>query len=726
MKYITIKDLWGVSSEEKLVYLKEQWELVDDCVYGQIEEKLTGTGSKFYTLTSVKNINGKMLEYPFNAEMIKYITKKISDFGIFLGRKGKLHSGCLVRAQIIISEQRECEKANNPLSVAVQSLAAISTVPNSFVKKDEDGNVLIEKSLKEYLIKTKLSDIDNTIHKSKVELSHFKTQLAKKNEELKEVNDQILDTDDKRQIIKKNLQNEKNELHKIKNECKRDKQKEISRLNKTKEETMKKMDQLKEYVQSKADFLRDLELISQDQYNYVTGKTVQKLDNEEKQLDFEKDLNKDFGQLISQIQYYLYKQNKYYPKSIIENFLTLLNTNDLIIISGPSGSGKSFLVKSFAQAIGGVAKIIPVKPNWTSSEDLLGYYNPMQKSYLTTPFLDAIVAAKRDPDHLHLICLDEMNLARVEYYFADFLSVLEEREKTPTITLYSNEEAEHIKSEFKAIIDIFEKSRSDFPDKRFANFGDFLHHKEISQKLQAILGKQESNSLVDLYGRVRRMVSGILTIPAEFEFPSNVRIIGTINIDQTTHYFAPKILDRAYLLKFESPLANVNRVEEEVEGMNKKHNPVYLAPNVFWKNREPYPPYYSKNSIASKISEWNKDFLSPLGIEIGMRVMRQSLLFLKLYDEIRPECTEKLLYSDTLNIILLSKILPHFMFDGDMNVSKDNNEIKKHDLVKQFAGEINATINPTIEDNDSTNASVELQRMIRSAEHNDNVYNFWT
>ena len=95
MKYITIKDLWGVSSEEKLVYLKEQWELVDDCVYGQIEEKLTGTGSKFYTLTSVKNINGKMLEYPFNAEMIKYITKKISDFGIFLGRKGKLHSGCL-------------------------------------------------------------------------------------------------------------------------------------------------------------------------------------------------------------------------------------------------------------------------------------------------------------------------------------------------------------------------------------------------------------------------------------------------------------------------------------------------------------------------------------------------------------------------------------------------------------------------------------------------------
>ena len=64
--------------------------------------------------------------------------------------------------------------------------------------------------------------------------------------------------------------------------------------------------------------------------------------------------------------------------------------------------------------------------------------------------------------------------------------------------------------------------------------------------------------------KLRRMVSGVLTIPAEFEFPSNVRIIGTINIDQTTHYFAPKVLDRAYLLKFESPLNRVALVEEEV------------------------------------------------------------------------------------------------------------------------------------------------------------------
>ena len=81
------------------------------------------------------------------------------------------------------------------------------------------------------------------------------------------------------------------------------------------------------------------------------------------------------------------------------------------------------LVKSFADAIGGKAFIIPVKPNWTSAEDLLGYYNPLEKKYLATPFLEALLEAQNNPTIPYFICLDEMNLARIEYYFADFLSL---------------------------------------------------------------------------------------------------------------------------------------------------------------------------------------------------------------------------------------------------------------------------------------------------------------
>jgi hypothetical protein len=216
-----------------------------------------------------------------------------------------------------------------------------------------------------------------------------------------------------------------------------------------------------------------------------------------------------------------------------------------------------------------------------------------------------------------------------------------------------------------------------------------------------------------------------LNIPAEFDFPANVRIIGTINIDQTTHYFAPKVLDRAYLLKFESPLNYIDIVKEELKESSTQSHPVYLSSSDFWPIRMPYPDYDSNNVIVKKFKEWNNNFLAPLGIDFGMRVIRQSLLFQKFYKELYTELPEGQLNSDVINTILLLKILPHFMFDGDMNGSKE--EIKKHDIVKQFKEAVEDTIAPTltISNGSSINAADELQRMIQGAEHNDKVYNFW-
>src|SRR5690606_26805898 len=136
-----------------------------------------------------------------------------------------------------------------------------------------------------------------------------------------------------------------------------------------------------------------------------------------------------------------------------------VQTNDLIILTGESGAGKTNLVKSFADAVGGVSKIIPVKPNWTSSEDLLGYYNPLEKKYLSTPFLDTLIEASRNPDVPYFICLDEMNLARVEYYFADFLSLLEERGSLPVIELYSDDESSHVLSEFRNVLELIKNTK---------------------------------------------------------------------------------------------------------------------------------------------------------------------------------------------------------------------------------------------------------------------------
>ena len=249
----------------------------------------------------------------------------------------------------------------------------------------------------------------------------------------------------------------------------------------------------------------------------------------------------------------------------------MIQTNDLIILAGESGSGKTNLVKSFADAIGGKAFIIPVKPNWTSAEDLLGYYNPLEKKYLSTPFLEALIEAQNNPTIPYFICLDEMNLARVEYYFADFLSLLEERNEIPEIKLYSEDETSHILSELKNVLELIETTKEKYQKKNIINFIKLLQDEEINKELTRVCGLSDKDSLIKYHTDIRRMINGILRIPPKLKFPKNVRIIGAINIDETTHYLSPKILDRAHIMKFDSPLLfNWSQITDEIEE-NKRH-----------------------------------------------------------------------------------------------------------------------------------------------------------
>ena len=167
-----------------------------------------------------------------------------------------------------------------------------------------------------------------------------------------------------------------------------------------------------------------------------------------------------------------------------------LETRKFVILSGVSGTGKTWLTQAYAKAISAEYLLVPVAPNWTTNEDLLGYFNPIDQKYHDTEFSRFLEAAAREdkqakeevrpPKRYHLV-LDEMNLARVEYYFAKFLSAMEVRmrETTAPIELGSNEE----------------------------------------------IGKRE-----------------LLLTP-------NLYFIGTVNVDETTHGFADKVYDRAQLIE---------------------------------------------------------------------------------------------------------------------------------------------------------------------------------
>ena len=130
--------------------------------------------------------------------------------------------------------------------------------------------------------------------------------------------------------------------------------------------------------------------------------------------------------LCVQFRNYLAKVEKlYYELDTIRYFISGLAASKFMILEGLSGTGKSSLPRYFAKFIQAEVLFVPVQATWRDKTSLIGYFNDFSKVYTETEFLTALYNANYNPDKIHMFVLDEMNISRVEYYFADFLSVLE-------------------------------------------------------------------------------------------------------------------------------------------------------------------------------------------------------------------------------------------------------------------------------------------------------------
>ena len=114
----------------------------------------------------------------------------------------------------------------------------------------------------------------------------------------------------------------------------------------------------------------------------------------------------------------------YYSLDMIRTFIASFAASRLIIMQGISGTGKTSLAYAFGKFVENDSTIIPVQPSWRDRSDLLGYFNEFTKRFNETELLSTIYEAGYNDD-VYIAVLDEMNIARVEYYFAEFLSILE-------------------------------------------------------------------------------------------------------------------------------------------------------------------------------------------------------------------------------------------------------------------------------------------------------------
>ncbi|MBQ3047116.1 MAG: hypothetical protein IJD54_03605 [Clostridia bacterium] len=133
----------------------------------------------------------------------------------------------------------------------------------------------------------------------------------------------------------------------------------------------------------------------------------------------------DLESLCLQFQSYACNNHKiYYDLPLIRSFIAGLATSRLIILEGLSGTGKSMLPRMFAKFTNSNAFFAPVQATWRDKSDVLGFYSEFSKTFKPTPFLENLYAASYS-EKTNVMVLDEMNLSRIEYYFADFLSVME-------------------------------------------------------------------------------------------------------------------------------------------------------------------------------------------------------------------------------------------------------------------------------------------------------------
>lgn len=336
-------------------------------------------------------------------------------------------------------------------------------------------------------------------------------------------------------------------------------------------------------------------------------------------------------------------------------YLTALRTKPFMLLAGISGTGKSRIVKELAfmtcpneegynndKTTPGNYSLIEVKPNWHDSSELLGYYNALDGKYELTPFIRFAYRALHRTDVPFFVCLDEMNLAPVEQYFAEYLSVLETRTKDGEKII----SAKLIKKEAFNGIDVTQK----YKDEDIA----------IAQYLQ-------ENGL---------------------PLPSNLYIIGTVNMDDTTHQFSRKVIDRAFTIEmnggkledmFKPENSNALQYRDEVVSQDRFKSHFVNATEVFKDGESDtlWTQYETKikNDVPARLKAIN-DILKNTPFQVSYRVQNELILYLAyLIEEAGfPEDIEPYIGEATL-AILMEKILPRIQGDDKLLGRGQNKDV---------------------------------------------------
>lgn len=242
---------------------------------------------------------------------------------------------------------------------------------------------------------------------------------------------------------------------------------------------------------------------------------------------------------------------------------------------------------------------VSVKSNWTDNTELLGYYNILEEKYNLTPVLKFLLTAQEHPSKPFFLILDEMNLSKVEHYFSDFLSCLESRIMDDSV----------IKQE-----------------------KIWLHNYSYNT--------DSNDDYFDL-------------VPNSIAIPLNLYVTGTVNIDETTYAFSPKVLDRANVIEFNEVNISAYNTTSDDERFSLLNFPKFEVARL--SNSDDF--IKSPDSFKKCVNDL-LDILQPYNLHFGYRVINEMASFVKNAIECIGDKPE--IINDAIDIQISQKILPKF------------------------------------------------------------------
>ena len=365
------------------------------------------------------------------------------------------------------------------------------------------------------------------------------------------------------------------------------------------------------------EFVEAYRMYYEQMYQSTAGATVNKSPLLEK--GGEEELSKT--EVLKNIKNYIDSQGFSFDANLIANYYLSLRAKPFVILAGTSGTGKTKLVELFAEAIGatydnGQYLLVPVRPDWSDSTDLLGHMN-LNGEFVPGAIVDFICEANKQENlnKPYFLCLDEMNLARVEYYLSDILSVIETRKHREDGTIGS--------------LPLFN-----------ANY--FNDETKIAGTDEYAKEKYQNVYLSE-----------------------NLYIVGTVNMDETTFPFSKKVLDRANTIEF----SKVDTLVPDFSTMdNDGSGETIMVTNDFLKADYTKIKECSaqKDLVAEdcKILQELNEILEKAEAHVGYRV-RDEIEFYLLYSR---EISELMQIDNAFDNEIMQKILPRIQGSGEVIV----------------------------------------------------------